>query len=127
MSNWTTFLFLLGTITTTKSLNREEIASYDLTVTAIDHGEPPHIATAVVHISVNDLNDNKPIFSHSRQYQASVMEEQLPGDFVVKLIAFDLDSGENGKITYSFQSGKFYFLFFLYDSNGVSFNFHWKH
>ena len=99
------FLHLLGVITTTERLDRERTASYDLIVTAVDHGTPAKSATTHVHIGVNDLNDNQPRFTRRSQYHASVMEEQMPGDFVVKLNAFDPDSGENGRITYSFESG----------------------
>ncbi|XP_022092788.1 protocadherin-16-like [Acanthaster planci] len=94
-----------GVITTTQSLDRERTASYDMTVTATDHGQPPNTAVTSVHVSVNDLNDNRPTFLHRSQYDASIMEEQTPGEFVAKVIAFDPDSGENGTITYSFESG----------------------
>ena len=92
-------------------LDRETEASYKLTVSVADHGEPSNTATAVVYVKVNDLNDNPPIFSQSLQYHVSVMEEQNPGDFVAQLIATDLDNGENARITYSFLRGKF--LYFL--------------
>ncbi|XP_038055209.1 protein dachsous-like [Patiria miniata] len=94
-----------GVISTTQSLDRENTASYDLKVTAMDHGEPPNMAVATVHVGVNDLNDNTPTFVRQSQYHASIMEEQMPGEFVAKVIAFDPDSGENGTITYSFASG----------------------
>ncbi|XP_071787614.1 protein dachsous-like [Asterias amurensis] len=94
-----------GTITTTKMLDRETKASYKLTVSVADHGEPRNTATAIVYVKVNDLNDNPPIFSQSLQYHVSVMEEQNPGDFVAQLIATDLDNGENARITYSFLMG----------------------
>ena len=95
-----------GVITATRVLDHEQVASYVLAVSAADHGQPPNVASAVVHVAVNDLNDNSPVFSRPNQYHAAVREEQQPGEFVVLLVASDADSGENGRIVYSFESGE---------------------
>lgn len=51
-----------GDIQTARSLDRETISGYSLTVGAIDTGLPPQTGSATVQIEVLDVNDNGPIF-----------------------------------------------------------------
>ena len=95
-----------GRITTARSLDREDIASYKLTVTANDNGSPPLTATAEVYVNVEDINDNAPMFSHHDRYVVFVREEQPIGGYVLKLVADDPDSGPNGEIEFSVIGGK---------------------
>lgn len=46
----------------TGPLDRETRSTYNLTITATDHGKPPLTATAFVIVTVLDENDNSPLF-----------------------------------------------------------------
>ncbi|XP_014844381.1 PREDICTED: neural-cadherin-like [Poecilia mexicana] len=79
---------------------------YVLNVTATDDNASggPHslTSTARVVVGVDDVNNNKPIFEQCQQYreQASVLENQPAGTFVLQVHAVDADEGANGKVKY---------------------------
>ncbi|XP_066248043.1 protocadherin-like wing polarity protein stan isoform X1 [Euwallacea similis] len=89
-----------GAITTTKSLDRETVADFLLTVTARDGGKPSMSDTTDVEIIVTDVNDNYPQFKQSA-YSGSVPEDAVIGTSVVQVIATDLDIGFNGRVRYT--------------------------
>lgn len=57
---------------------------------ATDGGTPAKTATASVIITVQDINDNDPIFS-PKQYDATVAEDDPPGTPVTTVTATDVD------------------------------------
>ncbi|CAF98269.1 unnamed protein product [Tetraodon nigroviridis] len=79
---------------------------YVLNVTATDDnasgGPQPLFSTARVIVGVDDVNNNKPVFKECQQYreQASVLENQPTGTFVLQVHAVDADEGANGKVKY---------------------------
>ncbi|XP_061577385.1 neural-cadherin-like isoform X1 [Cololabis saira] len=79
---------------------------YVLNVTATDDnvsgGPHPLSSTARVIVGVDDVNNNKPIFEECQAYreQASVLENQPTGTFVLQVHAEDADEGANGKVKY---------------------------
>ncbi|XP_058502129.1 neural-cadherin-like [Solea solea] len=79
---------------------------YVLNVTATDDnvsGGPHSLSsTARVIVGVDDVNNNKPVFEECQQYreQASVLENQPTGTFVLQVHAVDADEGANGKVKY---------------------------
>lgn len=54
-----------GWISTLLHLDRETQQHYKLTVVASDNGHPKHSTRSIVHIQVQDYNDNPPAFSNS--------------------------------------------------------------
>lgn len=76
-----------------KSLDREKIHHYELNITASDHGRPPRSSFQVLHIYVEDVNDNPPHFKQ-HLYRANVSEAAPKGTFVLKVEATDLDLGK---------------------------------
>lgn len=63
-----------GELWTNTRLDREEISSYRLKITATDNGTPTAKSSdAYVDVSVLDWNDNDPAFSQS-SYRGSVSE-----------------------------------------------------
>ncbi|XP_004397916.1 PREDICTED: protocadherin gamma-B4 [Odobenus rosmarus divergens] len=82
-------------------LDREEQKSYQLTLTALDCGDPPLSSTAQIQVLVTDANDNPPVFSQEL-YRVSVLENVLPGTPVLRVMATDQDEGVNAQITFSF-------------------------
>ena len=92
-------IFLLqGTVRTTKSLDREDIASFDITIIAKDQGNPSRNSTTILKVNVLDANDNSPRLDN---IVANVTEEQPKGQFVTRVVAVDPDEGMNGEVEYS--------------------------
>nr|ABV59347.1 protocadherin mu8 [Callorhinchus milii] len=85
-----------------KYLDREEVATHRLRLTAIDGGIPERSGTAQFVITVLDVDDNWPVFGQTI-YKVSLMENAPVGALIIKLNATDLDEGPNGDITYSFS------------------------
>ncbi|XP_046748553.1 fat-like cadherin-related tumor suppressor homolog isoform X2 [Diprion similis] len=93
-----------GVITIAEQLDYERAKDYFLTIQAIDGGVPPLSNHATVNITVTDSNDNAPIFSQV-SYSARIREDAKIGDKILQISANDLDSGENGNVSYSIQRG----------------------
>jgi cadherin EGF LAG seven-pass G-type receptor 1 len=64
--------------------------SCKLQVLAVDGGKPPKSATANVVITVQDVNDNDPVFE-PKLYEAVVSEDDPPGTPVASVTATDRD------------------------------------
>jgi len=52
-----------GVIVVDKSLDREDVPFYNLTVRATDNGAPPAVGETQVHITIEDVNDSPPVLS----------------------------------------------------------------
>ena len=101
--HWFQINSVSGLITTAMSLDREHLSQVSLTVLAKDHGSPPLNSTTVVMVSIDDINDNVPEFSH-RIYNVTLAENMNPGTPVITLNATDDDIGSNGNLTYRIDS-----------------------
>lgn len=55
-------------------------------------------------VDLVDINDNRPAF-YPLSYAVSMSTQSAPGTSVVRVTAYDPDSGENGKITYKTVPG----------------------
>ena len=94
-----------GMILLTGTLDREQLAEYELVVMATDRGEPPLSTSATVKITVKDVNDNAPQFADQQDYTVEVDENLGVGATVIVVTATDVDSGVNGKVEYKIASG----------------------
>uniref|UniRef100_A0A8C8BTS9 Cadherin domain-containing protein n=1 Tax=Oncorhynchus tshawytscha TaxID=74940 RepID=A0A8C8BTS9_ONCTS len=81
-------------------LDRESVSQYNVTVTVTDGGTPPLSSTSVITVRVSDVNDNAPRFSEP-VIHVYVKENSPVGDVIYTTSAFDPDSDENAKVTYS--------------------------
>ncbi|XP_069055571.1 LOW QUALITY PROTEIN: protocadherin gamma-A12-like [Pleurodeles waltl] len=88
-----------------KSLDREEQEVHSLILTATDGGDPVRSGTMRIQISVQDVNDNAPVFSQPL-YKISVPENTAKGTVVGTIRAVDIDKGSNSEIIYSFNQMK---------------------
>eukprot|EP00062_Callorhinchus_milii_P015212 gi/632965391/ref/XP_007898867.1/ PREDICTED: protocadherin Fat 4-like [Callorhinchus milii] len=88
-----------GIIRTTHMLDREKRASYALIIQAKDNGSKSKTGTAVVIISVLDINDNAPRFPQI--FLAHVPENAPVGFIIVRMTITDEDIGVNAISTYS--------------------------
>ncbi|XP_075996428.1 protocadherin Fat 3-like, partial [Genypterus blacodes] len=95
---------VLGSLSMVDDLDFEVCKDYYITVEAWDNGTPPLSAATMVTIVLMDINDNAPTFSQD-VYNALVSEDAPVGQTVTKLLAEDLDSQVNGRITYSVLTG----------------------
>ncbi|XP_060555146.1 cadherin EGF LAG seven-pass G-type receptor 2-like isoform X2 [Ruditapes philippinarum] len=94
----------LGEIKVRSTLDREIQASYKFTVEVKDKGQPQLSATVSVEVTVNDINDNSPIFSQKIFY-ASIPEDAPKNMQVIRVTANDADTGQNARLTYEIISG----------------------
>uniref|UniRef100_H2YCE6 Cadherin domain-containing protein n=1 Tax=Ciona savignyi TaxID=51511 RepID=H2YCE6_CIOSA len=95
-----------GDVTNVKILDYEKLGGHvTLDVTAQDGGtDVRHSTTAQVVIRIDDVNDNPPKFPRSTQTSFQV-QENIFGPKIAKFTAYDVDSGDNGRVTYSIVSG----------------------
>ena len=98
-----------GIIYTNASIDFEKIKEFQLTVTAIDMGLPRMLGTAMVIITVLDINDNAPMFFQTF-FNSSILENIDIGSFVLSIGAIDLDSGSNAKLIYSIEESTQFFI-----------------
>lgn len=61
-------------------------------------------SVAYVKVELVDINDNRPAF-YPVNYAVSLSTQSAPGTSVVRVTAYDPDSGENGRITYRTAPG----------------------
>ncbi|XP_067852697.1 protocadherin-10-like [Heptranchias perlo] len=86
-----------------RSLDREHQAVHQLVLTALDGGVPERSGTALVIVTVLDVNDNAPVFDQA-VYTVCLVENAPRNTLVIKLNATDLDEGSYGEVTYSFSN-----------------------
>ncbi|XP_035288647.1 protocadherin alpha-6-like isoform X11 [Anguilla anguilla] len=83
-------------------LDREQIAHYDLQLTAVDGGSPPRSGSLNITVIVLDINDHAPVCDQQK-YSVTVRENVAAGVFLLRVNASDLDAGVNGAVEYSFR------------------------
>ncbi|XP_078576868.1 protocadherin Fat 4-like isoform X2 [Branchiostoma floridae x Branchiostoma japonicum] len=94
-----------GQITRVGQLDREATAEYNITVEATDMGSPPRNTTAMVTVSVEDVNDSPPKFSNST-FEVYIGETVRIGSSIFLLSAADPDSGPlNNLVYYAINGG----------------------
>uniref|UniRef100_A0A673KZJ3 Cadherin domain-containing protein n=2 Tax=Sinocyclocheilus rhinocerous TaxID=307959 RepID=A0A673KZJ3_9TELE len=96
---------------------------YDIRVKAQDGGNPPLSSNVSVKIMIQDQNDNAPQVLYPVQSGASVVAEIVPrsadvGYLVTKVVAVDVDSGQNAWLSYKLQKATDRALFEVGLQNG---------
>lgn len=95
---------LTGQLTTKVALDRETIAEYRILVIAKDQGTPVQSSTATVVLTVEDVNDNSPVF-YPWRYLMPIPQDAEAGTVLGKLMATDADARENAQVRYSLEYG----------------------
>ncbi|XP_010211059.1 PREDICTED: protocadherin-23, partial [Tinamus guttatus] len=95
---------LVGNLVLSNTLDRETASSHYLVLLASDHGSPSLNSTATVLITVQDVNDNPPLFNNL-EYHIHVKESIAIGSRITEVAASDCDVGANAEITYTISSG----------------------
>ncbi|KAM9362525.1 protocadherin-23 [Symphorus nematophorus] len=91
---------------------------HDLLIKAEDPGGLS--AQTYVHIEVEDLNDNAPVFNPD-EYTMSISSHAQPGTEILNVIATDRDSSKFGQVTYDVLPGDMSSLFALDKQTGMLF------
>ncbi|XP_026577443.1 protocadherin-16 [Pseudonaja textilis] len=103
-SHWFAIDPATGIVTTASALDYETDPHPRLTVLATDRGRPPLSSTTVVLVTLQDVNDNEPVFE-SNFYNISLKENVSPGTCFLQITATDADSGSWGIISYTLGTG----------------------
>ncbi|XP_060109776.1 protocadherin-10-like [Heteronotia binoei] len=88
-----------------RSLDYEQIRSFQVHVLAQDAGFPPLSSNVTVHVFVLDQNDNAPVVVAPVPRNGSLAVEVVPrsadpGYLVGKVSAVDADAGQNSRLSY---------------------------
>ena len=90
-------------LVTRQRLDREIQDFYQMKVFAYDGGNPPKSGSVDITVTVQDVNDNDPIFSNAT-YEVAILENMPPQNTIVRVHANDHDIGLNGQIVYGFSA-----------------------
>ncbi len=112
-----------GDIIALRSFDYEQTKEFNLRVKAQDGGNPPLSSNVSVKIMIQDQNDNAPQVLYPVQSGASVVAEIVPrsadvGYLVTKVVAVDVDSGQNAWLSYKLQKATDRALFEVGLQNG---------
>ncbi|XP_051926329.1 protocadherin beta-16-like [Hippocampus zosterae] len=94
-----------GVISAARSYDYEQIKELIFIVRAQDGGSPPLSSNVSVRILIQDQNDNAPQVLYPVQTGGSLLAEMVPrsadvGYLVTKVVAVDVDSGQNAWLSY---------------------------
>ncbi|XP_069027768.1 protocadherin gamma-A5-like isoform X24 [Embiotoca jacksoni] len=112
-----------GVIHAVRSFDYEQIKDFQFRVKAQDGGSPPLSSNVTVKILIRDQNDNPPQILYPVQTGGSVVAEMVPrsadvGYLVTKVVAVDVDSGQNAWLSYKLQKATDRALFEVGLQNG---------
>ncbi|XP_026095426.1 protocadherin gamma-A11-like isoform X6 [Carassius auratus] len=112
-----------GEILAVRSFDYEQTKEFIIRVKAQDGGSPPLSSNVSVKIMIQDQNDNAPQVLYPVQSGASVVAEIVPrsadvGYLVTKVVAVDVDSGQNAWLSYKLQKATDRALFEVGLQNG---------
>uniref|UniRef100_A0A3B4UHI6 Cadherin domain-containing protein n=1 Tax=Seriola dumerili TaxID=41447 RepID=A0A3B4UHI6_SERDU len=112
-----------GVIHAVRSFDYEKIKLLVFVVKAQDGGSPPLSSNVTVKILIQDQNDNPPQVLYPVQTGGSLVAEIVPrsadvGYLVTKVVAVDVDSGQNAWLSYKLQKATDRALFEVGLQNG---------
>ncbi|XP_029918237.1 protocadherin beta-16-like isoform X17 [Myripristis murdjan] len=112
-----------GVIHAVRSFDYEQIKDFQFRVRAQDGGSPPLSSNVSVKILIQDQNDNAPQVLYPVQTGGSLVAEIVPrsaevGYLVSKVVAVDVDSGQNAWLSYKLQKATDRALFEVGLQNG---------
>ncbi|KAI4896456.1 hypothetical protein NFI96_015230 [Prochilodus magdalenae] len=112
-----------GEILAVRSFDYEQTKEFNIRVKAQDGGNPPLSSNVSVRIIIQDQNDNAPQVLYPVQTGSSAVAEMVPrsadvGYLVTKVVAVDVDSGQNAWLSYKLQKATDRALFEVGLQNG---------
>ena len=97
-------------------LDREVKDVHNVVVTCTDNGKPQMSGTVAFRVSLDDKNDNKPVFEKNL-YTATIKENEDEPKIIAQVSATDADTGSNGIIHYALHADAL--NHFVIDNSGV--------
>ncbi|NXI64611.1 PCDBG protein, partial [Anseranas semipalmata] len=85
---------------TNAALDRERMAEYNITITAMDWGRSRLSSRESIFVQISDVNDNPPEFTQE-VYTMSVNENNIPMLRIGSVNATDADAGKNARVSYA--------------------------
>ncbi|XP_046907546.1 protocadherin gamma-A3-like [Hypomesus transpacificus] len=112
-----------GVLHALRSFDYEQIKLLKVILKAQDGGSPPLSSNVTVNIFIQDQNDNTPQVLYPVQTGGSLVAEMVPrsadvGYLVTKVVAVDVDSGQNAWLSYKLQKATDRALFEVGLQNG---------
>uniref|UniRef100_A0A3Q3EA67 Cadherin domain-containing protein n=1 Tax=Labrus bergylta TaxID=56723 RepID=A0A3Q3EA67_9LABR len=112
-----------GVVHAVRSFDYEQLKELVFVVKAQDGGSPPLSSNVTVKMVIQDQNDNPPQVLYPVQTGGSVVAEMVPraadvGYLVTKVVAVDVDSGQNAWLSYKLQKATDRALFEVGLQNG---------
>ncbi|XP_049324722.1 protocadherin beta-16-like isoform X45 [Astyanax mexicanus] len=112
-----------GVINAVRSFDFEQLKDFHFRVKAQDGGSPSLSSNVTVTIKIQDQNDNAPQVLYPVQTGGSLVAEIVPrsadvGYLVTKVVAVDVDSGQNAWLSYKLQKATDRALFEVDPQNG---------
>ncbi|XP_043106956.1 protocadherin beta-3-like isoform X34 [Puntigrus tetrazona] len=112
-----------GVVHALRGFDYEQMKSVRVFVKAQDGGSPPLSTNVTLDIIIQDQNDNAPQVLYPVQTGSSVVAEIVPraadvGYLVTKVVAVDVDSGQNAWLSYKLQKAPDRALFEVGLQNG---------
>ena len=106
-----------------RSFDYEQIKELHIVVKAQDGGSPPLSSNVTLAIVIKDQNDNAPQILYPVQTGVSLVAEIVPrsaevGYLVTKVVAVDVDSGQNAWLSYKLLKATDRALFEVGAQNG---------
>ncbi|XP_019363367.1 PREDICTED: cadherin-23 isoform X2 [Gavialis gangeticus] len=99
--------FRTGAVKVNSALNRELVATYEVTISVHDNASDlidrsVSVPNAKLTVNVLDVNDNTPRFRPfgTTYFTERILEGATPGTTLISVSAVDPDKGPNGQITY---------------------------
>ncbi|XP_060751240.1 protocadherin gamma-A10-like isoform X23 [Tachysurus vachellii] len=122
-SNYISINSETGVLSAARSYDYEQFSKFIVHVRAQDGGSPPLSSNVTVTVSIQDQNDNAPQVLYPVQTGGSVVAEIVPrsadvGYLVTKVVAVDVDSGQNAWLSYKLQKATDRALFEVGAQNG---------
>lgn len=107
-----------GLVLLRQKLDREQAARLRFVVFVSDAGVPSLSSSAIVTVTVGDVNDNSPTFDRAA-YEVTVSDRAPHGQFVTAVQAFDDDVTDRGRLTYAIVDGNIRQAFMIDSQTGV--------
>ncbi|XP_076149188.1 protocadherin gamma-A11-like [Alosa pseudoharengus] len=112
-----------GVIHAVRSFDYEQIKSFTFHIKAQEGGSPPLSSNVSVKIIIQDQNDNAPQVLYPVQSSGSLVAEIVPrsadvGYLLTKVVAVDVDSGQNAWLSYKLLKATDRALFEVSAQNG---------